>query len=154
MLLWSICTSRGWHGRSSAPPWAQRRGAPAPGQNWALIILHRASCGLWKHLVKGQNVPRVHEWMVQAISGSQYMNPEKKILCWPSLSTSTHRLDIKMWESPPLVPLSVQGNKMQEDITLPVTQNLLSIEWNTENSLTFRWADNFKILKKCLEEWV
>lgn len=59
-----------------------------------------------------------------------------------------------MWESPPLVPLSVQGNKMQEDITLPVTQNLLSIERNTENSLTFRWADNFKILKKCLEEWV
>lgn len=53
---------------------------------------------------------------------------QKKTLSWPSLSTSTHRLGIKMWESPPLVPLSVHCNKMQEDIILPVTHELLCIK--------------------------
>lgn len=55
-------------------------------------------------------------------------NPEKRILCLPSLSTSTHRLGIRMWELPPLIPLSVYGNKMQEGIIVPVTHKLFSID--------------------------
>lgn len=55
-------------------------------------------------------------------------NPEKSILCLPSLSTSTHGLGIRMWELPPLIPLSVYGNKMQEGIIVPVTHKLFSID--------------------------
>lgn len=149
VLLWSVCICpvlcTVWHKQSPALPWTQGREAPALEQNWA------CSPSSSTRLLADCEIILWNVTMCQEGYRSEWYRPfhvhnifiQKKTLCWSSLSTSAHRLGIKMWESPPLVPFSVRNNKMQEDIILPVTHKLLSIEWNIENSLTFRWADKF-----------
>lgn len=140
MLLWfiSICPALCIEHASLSTG----RGASALGQNrslrhtpqgFLLTVIFQSCEILWNvRICQGCT----SEW--HRLFHAHNILIQKKTLC-----TSAHRLGIKMWESPPLVPFSVHDNKMQEDIILPVTHKLLSIEWNTENSLTFRWADNF-----------
>lgn len=157
MLLWSSCIPQHcvhtWPALCSLLGTGQRGSNNKAQLSRFFIILHSTSCWLKKTILG--NVRKCQGGA--EVNGTSYFIAtiyySRKNNTFPSLSICTHRLGIRMWELPPLIPLSVYGNKIQEGIIVPVTHKLFSTDWNTENLLTFRWADKLK-KKKILEERV